>query len=619
MTLPIIERPLYGEVLIETSPWTTPFVWTDQTAKLVNGVNYSQGGRQGVPGSSPVDVGTLTATFKDLTTTPGVGSLVRISFSRVAGYAFVGYVQDVGQRVVFDNSQSLNTPSTLTTLYCVDWVGYVSQFQLVGVGGNDPTTGAYSSGSVYTWDERIAAINKIVDPAFATKIVSAVTSGTVLEMGDTDVVADISEHLDLVSNTVGAYWYPRNVIPTNTTTGRTGLVEVRSLGSLVSSGYTFTDVLGTSGQLHYTEIDLENSSQNVANTIVVNNRTRINISVPEITKIGGFNEENYVVVNNQNVVGVALDSVQKASDSTSITTYGNRQTEIYTNRAFDNFESNFIANPSVEYSDDGYGGIAASRVRRRKPLEDANPFSAFVGEWAMRSRIITASGNHRILYSGGESDGIPVMAGQTYYFKARAARGVASSSNTQAQARIRFYDDSETELLLSAGSVVNLTANNTWYQVSHSVTSPANSVRASVEIVYTRSSGANFVVGDRYWGDAFQLDRSAAVGFFDGDTQWTNQYGYMWTGGVGLSPSFRFSNTLDEIATDFLADYATTSLRVSRIRWNAQEKLTAVPSLTVGKTISVVYDGTTTTYRIVGVDGNIDPERYMIDLYLVKV
>jgi hypothetical protein len=60
-------------------------------------------------------------------------------------------------------------------------------------------------------------------------------------------------------------------------------------------------------------------------------------------------------------------------------------------------------------------------------------------------------------------------------------------------------------------------------------------------------------------------------------------------------------------------------MRAARIRWNAQEDLTAVSSLTVGKSISLVYDGTTTTYRIVGIDGNVDPDRYMIDYYLVKV
>jgi hypothetical protein len=48
--MPIREKFLYGLVKIETSPWATPFVWTDRTADLVAGVNYSLGGRLGQPG-----------------------------------------------------------------------------------------------------------------------------------------------------------------------------------------------------------------------------------------------------------------------------------------------------------------------------------------------------------------------------------------------------------------------------------------------------------------------------------------------------------------------------------------------------------------------------------------
>jgi hypothetical protein len=80
----------------------------------------------------------------------------------------------------------------------------------------------------------------------------------------------------------------------------------------------------------------------------------------------------------------------------------------------------------------------------------------------------------------------------------------------------------------------------------------------------------------------------------------------------------RVENNIDDVANKFLAKYSTTSMRASRIRWNAQEDLASVSSLTVGKTISLVYKGTTTTYQIVGIDGNIDNDRYMIDYNLVK-
>jgi hypothetical protein len=622
MTLPIIEQPLYGEMLIETSPWATPFVWTDRTASLVAGFNYSQGGRAFAPGSSQVDVGTLNATFKDLASVPAVGSLVRISFSKFAGYAFVGYVQDVSQRVVFDDSVSYTTPITLTTLNCVDWVGYVSQFQLVGVGGANFSTGVVDTDSGYTWPDRVAAINKAIDATYATKMVSAAYTGTLKTMGDTDLVANISNHLDLISNTAQTYWYARNVLPTNITTGRTGLVEIRTGTSFVSSGKTFTDVAGSAGQLHYTEIDIENSSQNVTNTIVVNNKARLALDpsiIQDLTRIGGFNETNYVVVNNTNVVGIAPDATYKASDATSITQYGNRQSEVETNGALYAVSANFITNPSVEYSDDGWSSFPASKVRRRRTLQEPGPFAAYSGEWALRSYQISAAGTAQFRFSGGESDGIAVTELANYYFTAYVARGTTSRTDARYQLQIDWQNNDEAVISSTTGSLVNLTNTNTWYFGSVNASAPIGAVRATLRVIVGRSGGGNHSVGDRYYADGFKLGNFLGIPYFDGDTPWDTSYGYFWTGGVGSSPSVRVGNTLDEIATAILALNSTTSLRVSRIRWNAQEDLSSIPSLSVGKTISLVYKGTTTTYRIIGIDGNVDPERYMIDYYLVKV
>jgi hypothetical protein len=591
----------------------------------VNGLNYSQGGRVGPPGSSQVDVGTLNATFKNLSSVPGVGALVRISFSKFAGYAFVGYIENVSQRIVFDNSISLTTPITLTTIHCVDWVGYISQFQVVGVGGADQVSGTNLTNSNYEWYKRVAAINKVVDATYATKIISATSISPVAFMGDTDVVANMSEHLDLVSTTANCYWYPKNILPTNITTGRTGLIEVVSVGSYTSSTKTFTDVLGTAGQLHYTEIDFENSTQNVANNIVLNNRARVDITNPDITKIGGFNETNFMVINSQNVVGVGLDRVQKTSDATSITTYGNRQAEFETNVATSTITlTNLIGNPSAEYSDDGYNGGAAVRVRRRRPLDEATPFDAWRGEWAIRMRQASASTTGTIQYFGTESDGTPVVPGGllAYRVLVYARRGSPSATDARFRVEIDWKDADENTISSTVGANTALTLSTAWYRGGATGSAPANATRAIIKVVFSRSGGGNIAAGNNYWIDGLFMGTYLGLPdppYIDGDQEWSLGTGYAWTGGVGSSPSIAFENKVDDAAAIILAKYANTSMRVSRIRWNAQEQLSAIPSLSVGKTISLVYKGTTTTYRIVGIDGSIDPERYMLDLYLVKV
>jgi len=400
MAFPIVEQPIYGQMTLETAAWSTPFSWVDRTADIVNGIAYSEGGRVGWPGQSTVDVGTLNATFKNLTTAPLVGDLVRLRRTGTTEYAFTGYVQDVSQRIVFDQSVSYTTPIVLTTINCLDWVGYVSQFQLEGIGGASVTSGTLVTSSVYEWEGRISAIHKAIDNAWATKIIGYTYTAGNVSLGDTDMVGTISDHLDLIARTDTVYWYGNHILPTNKTTGRTSLVWLRDFSTAPSSGKTFTDVAGTSGQLHYVEIDLESSSANVANTIVANNRARIDVNDANVTRIGGYNKENFMVINGLNMVGIPFDATWIESDSASISTYGNRQSTIETNAGFQDTYYNYISNPSAEYTADGYPSGTNTRVRRRKPSEEATPFNAYNGDWAIRLRRQTANATASSLWPG---------------------------------------------------------------------------------------------------------------------------------------------------------------------------------------------------------------------------
>jgi hypothetical protein len=619
MALPIIEEPLYGQIQLETAPWASTFTWVDRTADLAGGFNYAEGGRVSPPGISDVQAGTLNATFKNAATIPAIGDAVRLRRNGTSEYFFTGFVQDVSQRIVFDDSVALVTPITLTTIRCSDWVGYLGQFQVVGVGGVQ-SDGTVLTSSYYAWPARIEALNKSIDNTMATDLISYTGTGTTLvQMGDTDVVATVAEHLDLITRTVlPTYWYGTHNLPTDNTTGRDNLVAMTE-NTPTASGYTFRDDLGAgANQLHYTEIDFENSNQNVANSVVISNRTRLEITDTEVTLVGGANETNFMIVANENVNGIPLGNTEKRTDATSITTYGVRQSEFSSSVGLSNgVIYNLAANPSLEYGDEGYSGTASQRVRRRRPAQEATPFTAYNGEWAVRSRETGSSSRMVIRFSGGESNGTPANPGTTYYLKVRVARGTPSPSNTRAYASIAWQNEAESQISSIDGTKVNLTNANEWYEVTVSGTAPAGTNRAVISTSHERSSGS-FNSTDLVWSDAFYFSKTDGT-YFDGDFPSTTSYVYGWTGEVGSSPSYAAPNTIDELADTFLAAYSTTSMRAARIRWNAQEDLTAVSSLTVGKSISLVYDGTTTTYRIIGIDGSVDPERYMIDYYLVKV
>jgi YD repeat-containing protein len=620
MPITITERPLYNLISLETSAWTTPFTWVDRINDVVGSIAYSQGGRLGQPGESQTEVGTLNATFKDLASPPAVGDLIRLRRAGTTEYAFVGYVQDVSQQVVFDRTASLATPVVLTSVNCLDWVGYISQFDAIGVGGLAATT--FAEQTIYPYQSRARALNNIIDATNATQLIAFDSTSASSIIGDTDAVGTFSDHLDLAATSQNLFWHSNNVLPTNKTTGRTGLVTIRPLNTAPSSGKTFTDEVGTAGQLHYVEIDLSSSSQNIANQIILENHC-VRSNPGDVSKLGGGNESYFRIINNLPVPAFDVDHVYSDSDATSITTYGNRASTFSTNvLGSSTGVFNYVGNPSFEYGEDGWSG-SLQKIVRRQPAENSTPFAAVNGTWALRMRLASTSTSPEIRYDGTEIDGMPVRAGTFYGFKISGARGSPNRTDVRGRAFIRYFDENDGVVGTSFGSqtVFGSTA-YVWQAMSLTAIAPGGAVRAVVGIEWNRSGGGQFSAGDQFWCDSALFRGATTVGvldYFDGDTTTDATNIHSWMGQRGLSPSAKFSNQLDTLATTYLTRYSTTSNRVTRLRWNAQEDLTAVSTLKVGSTISVRFDGTTTTYRIVGVDGNIAAERYMIDYYLEKV
>ncbi len=628
----IDETPLGGRVSIETGAWGgSSYTWTDQSSTFLNGT-YNEGGQLGTPGASLVDVGNLSATFRSMASVPAVGSLIRIRRTGTTEYAFTGYIQDVQQTLTLDPKVSLTVPVVFTTLYCLDWVGYVSQFQVEGIGGADYSTGVVDTTSRYQARSRIGALNRYIDATGATQLITYTGTSRGLNLGDTTMVGSISDHLDLATVDHKNYWHGTHALPTNLTTGRTGLIDVRPDNNLASSSVTFTDGVGSTGDMHYTEIEYGATSQNIANVVTAYNSARFPIIDDEVTKIGGSNQTDFVTLNGVKTPGINYSYTWTHTDSTSVATYGNRLATINTCGSIypkvfgDGGYANFVSNPSVEYSDNGYSGSSSAVTRRRKPTAEATPFSAFDGDWAMRARIKTAVLSPPIVYNGSENDGIPVVAGRYYRAAIRVARTSGlSRADTRCRARIVWLDSDENIISTLYGSQMTLTNAGQWYEVNIPAgLAPANAVRATVAAEFNRSGGTQFPVGDHYWADAFLFGRSSSANsgsqtYFDGDTAPTSTGMYIWTGQVGDSASYYCDNGGYAFAAQLANDYGTTSNRATRIRWNAQEDLTKVASLTVNKTISLKYNGTTATYRIVGISANISYSRYMIDFYLELV
>lgn len=626
MTLPIVELPLYGKIQIETTSTSGAFSWVDHT-QFLTGASHFEGQREITLGTVGPEVGTLSATFRAMTTVPTSGDYVRIRRYGTTEYTFTGYIQDVSQRIVFETAVTDATPVVYTTIVALDWVGLLTQVQIDGIDGRSVSAPINIAHKI---DDRVRALNYQYDTTNATELIEVTALTGSSDLAITDFSGTIAEHLDIACRSVDAYWFANRLIPSNATTGRDKMVSYRKWSTDVSTGKTFTDALGSAGNLHYTEIEIQSSSWNVANTVNITNYAMANIPTL-LTKIGGGNEQNFVDINGiRSVTGVVNTEQWTSADSTSVAAYGSRIVDIQTCRdtpilypTTNNPLCNIITNGSMEYSDEGWvaAGAATSRVRRRQPS-----FGAAFGSWAMRGRVTAAGATATIRFNGGESDGTPVVATQYYFFKAYAARDTTSRTDLQVRLRAQFYDEDENALGVPSGTNVALTTAGTWYTPTALVQAPAGAVRVNILLEFSRSGGANLQAGDMHWVDGVSGTQTNSTGtgltgwtYYDGDTLNTPGAIYMWTGAVGASQTAIMDNTVDTLGNTLTARFGTTSLRATRIRWNAQEDLTAMSSIVVGKTLSLTYQGTTETYRIIGIDGSVTPDRYMLDIYLWKV
>lgn len=627
MTTPIIEEPLYGQLQIETTTTTTTFSWIDHT-QYISSFDYQEGSQEPQPGQVGPDIGSLTASFTNMATVPKSGDYIRVRKYGASTYIFTGYITDVMQRKIFERRDSLTAPTTITTISARDWVGLLSQFVSEGIDGRNLSGPQDDSTAGYGMDSRVRALNYTIDSTLATELINIKTVTNPVKLNHTDFSGSLADHMDLACRSSYCYWYGTHNLPTNATTGRTDLIDYELWSVSNSSGYKFTDVAGAAADLHYTEIDLETRSSDLANVVTIKNRTFIAPYAEDLTIVGGSNESGLVTVgNNRQVRGIVPETSWVTKDDTSIAAYGPRNIDIETNvnTGYMDFHwKNLIFNPSAEYDAMGYAKTATlgwNIVSRRDPLVEDGITRKF-GNWAIRG-YGGGQTTGKISYSGGESDGIPIDGGKYYRFSFWGARHTTPST-ARMRAVIRWYGANGTEINNTLGSWVSLTAVDTWYKATVVALLSGSAQRATVEMEFNTNSTTSWGAGASVYVDGLMFHEEESGGpydfdYIDGDFAPDSSRIALWSGTVGDSPTWVVENKLDTIAALWATQYASTAIRPTRIRWNAQENLTAVSALTVGKTIQLQQGGVTTTQRIVGISGSVDPERYMIDYYLVKV
>lgn len=401
---------------------------------------------------------------------------------------------------------------------------------------------------------------------------------------DNQVTGNLVDHFDLATQSVGAHWW----------VDKTNVTQFAQDFNYVVPSATFSDVV-SSGNVYYTNIETGYDTQDIVNQIVLTN-SGVRRAIQ-----GGSELEAY-------------DVEWVDSDSTSIGNWGARSFDLDTNLQTTVVAQNLQENPSFETDNFAYATTNWSNTRENPALDASGAWSAKNGTWAIRSRNTTGAG---LTINITDNRTVPVVVGTTYY--AIAWGGHSNSSSARGRISFEWYNDSAGLISTTYGSYVTWTTQRTWYKMTGSGTAPAGAVSVRMSIAADRSTGAVWASGTKVWGDAFYLGTVNVTDYFDGNIADTTAYLYSWDGTINNSSSTKYTNILDTRTGELLTRFANPVVRVKNLTWNTAQNPTLAYQLDIGSLIIITFKGTTTTYRIVGIQHDITPERWMMELSTEKV
>lgn len=598
----IKETDLLGKVFFETSPNTGTATWTNHTA-TTSRMYLTRGGSSTAIGVSDVEVGSGVFTLVDNTATIGIGYWVRVR--TLYGNVWAGYVQDIETNYEFVNGVEY----VIKTVYCLDWAGYVAQFIFPYCTALEDG-GTSISAVPYAASKRINAFNFNIDATGETQLVSRTNDSSAV-VGHSDRAGSLAEHLDLLANTVGSVWNATTATPTNGTTGRDGLVMFYNSTVLPETALVFSDGSHPSGTpLYYQGLTIGQSSRSIANTVLVKNSAQLALSSSDVTYNPNFvYDHEYTRVN-----------------TSSVTSYGSRQISVETNLGLyldpglsaNTEKRNRVTNPSFENGADGWtiGESANQRQAIRNPLVEAVPFEAKSGVNALRSRVRSAQNTLQLNYVADEQDGIAVVGGQYYGLSFWGAKQANRSGRINSN--VLWYDLDNNLISTATGAFFDMTTVNTWYQARDRFLAPANAVKATLRVNWSRPSG-NWSVGDKLWCDKVTFHRMEnASDWYENDGFFSIDIGTInfSLGTPGASESVTVTNALSVRGGTLVSTNNQPRTTLKTMTWNAQNDLTKVHLLDLNKSILIWRNSSSTRTVVEGIQHEITKEKWIVQLDL---
>jgi hypothetical protein len=442
--------------------------------------------------------------------------------------------------------------------------------------------------------------------AFYDYALTRVANDLVYRLQDNNENASLTDHFDLATQSVGAYWW---VDKLNTT-------QFIQDFDYVFPSATFSDVVAD-GNVYYTDIKTAYDTSAVINDITFDNIGR------RKSTFGSDKFDAYNVAWNER-------------DTTSVTNWGARNYQLTTNlyTAIDRY--NIVPNPHLAIDDKylfnpgGYGTVSQFRQALSTITTGATGFlptgttQPVTGAGSYVVSALRGSSNGQTFIGYGGENRIPT--GQTligvnpstqYTGSVYMRTGVGHATSGNGSVGIYWYDINGTFLSFATSSTSAISA-TAWTRYSLTASSPAGAQFAYLyaQFGYTGANNNGF----RYYATCAQLETaSSASAWFSGDSTDDATNVYEWEGVQADSRSIRYLNMMDTRTGELLTEFANPTVRVDSLTWNTAQNAVLAANLDIGKTITVTFNGTTGTYRVAGISHDINPERWMMTLQLAKV
>lgn len=451
----------------------------------------------------------------------------------------------------------------------------------------------------------VTTVGKQEDVAFYEFALTRTAVDLAYRVQDNMENGSLVDHFDLATQSVGAYWW----------VDKTNVTQFTQNFNYSSPTAIFSDVIAD-GNLYYTDIQTAYDTSAVVNQLTFENIGK------RASTFGGENYEAYSVE-------------WVAADSTSSTNWGPRKQDIKTNLYTAVNKRNYVPNPALTtnanylYSTTSSGTYTLTRQPLSSLTTGATGYMA-VGT----TQPATGAGSYvASMYRGNSSafsffgyggettyNAQPFMSiepSKQYTASIYMRTGIGHAASATGNIYVYWFDINGTLIsnVTSTPSAISATA---WTRYSATFTAPANAyfVEMYGNVGY---SGANNT-GYRYYATCAQLeDASTASTWFSGDSTDDSTYAYEWEGSPGASRSIRYLNAMSTRSTELLAALSTPIVRVNTIKFNTAQNPIKSASLDIGLLVTITFKGTTGTYRIVGINHDINPERWMMELQVAKV